>query len=222
MEPAAAMAARTGRMRYDLAIFDIDGTLADTFPFFIAVQAEVARRHGYAAIREDELELMRRLGPRGVMRHVGMPMWKLPFVLRSFKRLMRTHAVPIARFAGVDDALDALHGHGLRLAVVTSNSRENADRLLGDAHCARMRHFECGASMFGKHRHLRRVLRATGVPASRAIYIGDQVPDAEAARAAGMDFGAVSWGYAARESLLALQPALVFDTPRDLRRLVGG
>ena len=206
-------------MRYELAIFDLDGTLADTFPFFIATQVEVARRHGHAAIAPHEVELMRTLGPREVMRRIGMPRWKLPFVLRSFMRLMREHRDPIPLFDGIGDALEALEARGIRLAVVTSNSRANVDRLLGDPHCRRMRHVECGASMFGKKRRLLRVLRAAGLPASRAIYIGDQIPDAEAARAAGMDFGAVAWGYGARESLAAQCPALIFDTPADLLRI---
>lgn len=208
-------------MRYDLAIFDLDGTLADTFPFFLATQNEVARRHGYAAIGAHEVEQMRRLGPREVMRHVGMPGWKLPFVLRSFMRLMREHRGPIPLFEGIGEALEHLESRGVVLAVVTSNSRDNVDRLLGEAHCRRMRHVECGASMFGKRRRLQRVLRASGVPASRAIYVGDQLPDAEAAQAAGMDFGAVAWGYGTRDSLETRGPAWVFDTPRDLLRLAG-
>lgn len=208
-------------MRYDLAIFDLDGTLADSFPFFISAQNEVARRHGFAPIRPHEVEALRHLGPREVMRHVGMARWKLPFVVRTFMRLMREQQAPIPMFDGAGDALAHLESHGLALAVVTSNSRHNVDRVLGAAHCARVRRFECGASMFGKRRRLLRVLRATGVPASRAIYIGDQVPDAEAARAAGMDFGAVAWGYATRESLLAQRPAIVFETPHELRRLAG-
>jgi phosphoglycolate phosphatase len=206
-------------MRYDLAIFDLDGTLADTFPFFIEMQNEVARLHGFAAIAPHEVDMLRRVGPREVMRHVGMPRWKLPFVVRSFMRLMHERSEPLPLFDGIGDALAHLESRGMALAVVTSNSRANVDRLLGDGHCRRMRHFECGASMFGKRRRLLRVLRAARVPASRAIYIGDQIPDAEAAREAGMDFGAVTWGYAARESLVALGPARVFETPRDLALL---
>ncbi|GAB2513156.1 HAD hydrolase-like protein [Lysobacter humi (ex Lee et al. 2017)] len=206
-------------MQYDLAIFDLDGTLADSFPFFIEAQADVARRHGFAAIAPHEVETMRALGPRGVMRHVGMPRWKLPFVIRTYMRLMRERTSPIPLFDGIGDALAHLQARGMALAVVTSNSRENVDRLLGTDHCSRMRHFECGASMFGKCRRLRRVLRLAGVPASRAIYIGDQLPDGEAAHAAGMDFGAVGWGYATLESLRACGPARVFHHPRELASL---
>ncbi len=208
--------------RYDLAIFDLDGTLADSFPFFMAVQNRVARRHGYAEIRPHEVERMRELGPREVMRHLGMPRWKLPFVLRSFMRLMREYPEPVTLFDGVGDALVHLQSCGMSLALVTSNARDNVERVLGELHARRMCHFECGASMFGKQRRLARVLRRTGVAASRAIYVGDQIPDAEAARAAGMDFGAVAWGYATRAALEAQHPALVFDSPADLKRLAGG
>lgn len=206
-------------MRYDLAIFDLDGTLADTFPFFMRTHDLVARRHGFATLGPGEVDTLRRLGPRELMRHVGLPMWRLPFVIRSFKRLMHEQREPIPLFDGVGDVLAGLEARGMALAVVTTNSRDNVDRLLGAAHCARLRHVECGASMFGKRRRLLRVLRAAKVPASRAIYVGDQIPDAEAARAAGMDFGAVAWGYATREALVAQRPAMVFDAPTELLAL---
>lgn len=219
---APATPAQPGGRRYDLAIFDLDGTLADSFPFFMAVQNQVARRHGYAGIQPHEVERMRQLGPREVMRHLGMPRWKLPFVMRTFMRLMREHHEPVGMFDGVGDALVHLESRGIALAVVTSNARDNVDRVLGGVHARRMCHVECGASMFGKQRRLARVLRRSGVPASRTIYIGDQIPDAEAARAAGMDFGAVAWGYATRAALVAQRPAQVFDSPADLHRLADG
>lgn len=210
------------RMRYDLAIFDLDGTLADTFPFFMRTHDLVARRHGFATLGPGEVDTLRRFGPRELMRRIGLPMWRLPFVIGSFKRLMREQHEPIPLFDGVGDALARLEASGMRLAVVTTNSRENVDRLLGPGHCARLRHVECGASIFGKRRRLLRVLRASKVAPSRAIYIGDQIPDAEAARAAGIDFGAVSWGYATREALTAHPHAMVFDAPPDLLRLIAG
>lgn len=93
--------------------------------------------------------------------------------------------------------------------------------MIGDAHRARFRHYECGVSMLGKRRRLQRVMKTLPVPASRAIHVGDQVPDGEAARAAGMAFGAVAWGYATPASLMRCGPAEVFDTPADLCRIAG-
>jgi phosphoglycolate phosphatase len=54
------------------------------------------------------------------------------------------------------------------------------------------------------------VLRASGVPAGAAVLVGDEVRDAEAARGAGVAFGAVAWGYGAEAALRAQAPAFVF------------
>ena len=57
------------------------------------------------------------------------------------------------------------------------------------------------------------------VPASTprsAIAIGDEVRDIEAARAAGIACGAVTWGYAAPEALRAMQPDMVFERVEEI------
>ncbi|HET9483123.1 MAG TPA: HAD hydrolase-like protein [Xanthomonadales bacterium] len=206
-------------MRYQLAIFDVDGTLADSFAFFVAVQNRLALRHGFRRIDPEEVESLRGRSAREMMRHVGLPRWKLPWVARSFVALVRAEGQGIALFEGVDEALRALHQRGVALAVVTSNARDNARRVLGEANWERLVRAECGASMFGKRRRIARVLKAAGVPAQRAIYVGDQVTDAEAARAAGVAFGAVSWGYAARDALLSTRPDVLFERVAELAAL---
>jgi phosphoglycolate phosphatase len=63
------------------------------------------------------------------------------------------------------------------------------------------------------------VLKSCGVAAADALYIGDQALDAEAARKAGVAFGAVHWGYAAIDALRAQACATEFVTPAELRRI---
>ena len=48
--------------------------------------------------------------------------------------------------------------------------------------------------MFGKAAKLRQVVRQSAVPPQHAIYVGDEIRDAEAAGKAGIAFGAVLWG----------------------------
>ncbi|MGN2247657.1 HAD hydrolase-like protein [Frateuria sp. GZRR35] len=204
-------------MTYDLIIFDLDGTLADSFPFFVSVHNHLADRHGFRRIQPAEIEPLRTLSAREVMRHVGLPRWKLPLVARSFVRLMREADVRL--FDGVGDALDSLHRRGAAIALVSSNASDNCRRILGDDHWRRLAHVECGASIFGKRRRIARVLGKTGIPPRRAIYIGDQITDAEAARAAGVAFGAVAWGYGTPQSMQRLQPEHLFHHTDDLAML---
>lgn len=206
-------------MSYDLIIFDLDGTLADSFAFFVSVHNQLADRHGFRRIAPAEIDALRGRSAREVMRHVRLPRWKLPWVARSFVRLMRAADIPL--FAGVGPMLQQLERSGAALALVSSNAADNCRRILGDAHWQRLVHVECGASILGKRRRIARVLRATGIEPARAIYVGDQITDAEAARAAGVAFGAVAWGYATRASLERLQPAHLFDAVEELALLTA-
>ena len=88
-------------MPYQLAIFDFDGTLADSFPFFLSVFNTIADLHGFRRIDVAKAGQLRHYGMRQVMAHVGMPAWKLPAVSRTFMALMKENAGSIYLFDGV-------------------------------------------------------------------------------------------------------------------------
>jgi phosphoglycolate phosphatase len=202
-------------MHYDLVIFDLDGTLADSFPWFLRVVNGVAQKYGFRPIADEEVEPLRHAGSREILRRQQVPRWKLPAIARHMRALKREHITDIPLFPGTPDMLRALHHADLTLALVTSDSEENARAQLGDS-AACFSRFACGASLFGKAAKFKRILRQTGAAPSRAIAIGDEVRDIEAARAAGIACGAVTWGYASREALIATKPDLVFDNLNDL------
>lgn len=122
----------------------------------------------------------------------------------------------ISLFPGVDRLLRELAGRGAQLAIVTSNSIENVRQILGPESAALIHHYECGASMFGKRPKLRAVLRNSGIPAVEALCIGDEIRDLEAARAEGIAFGAVSWGYTHPQALQAHDPEEVFESLEEI------
>ena len=111
--------------------------------------------------------------------------------------------------------------NGVRLALVSSDTEANAREKLG-ASTKLFADFDCAASIFGKPAKFRRVLKRAGVSAAEAIAIGDETRDIEAARAAGIACGAVTWGYAAPNALKALQPDLVFERMEDIASMLIG
>jgi phosphoglycolate phosphatase len=203
-------------VRYTLAIFDFDGTLADSFPFFSSVYDRLADEHGLRRVAPGEVDALRRSGAREIMARVGLPPWKLPRVARSFVALMRENAQAVPLFPGVAEVLHALDARGVLIAIVSSNSRDNVETVLGSGNARCVKCFECGASIFGKRARIRRVLKHCGVPPSAAIYIGDQPTDLEAARKERVAFGAVSWGYGHIDSMTPHAPDAVFANVADM------
>jgi phosphoglycolate phosphatase len=206
-------------MKYRLAIFDFDGTLADSFPFFLRVFNQLAEQHKFRPIDPDVATAFRHYHPRQMMRELGMPAWKLPLVAKSFIALMSQNRGSISLFEEIDDMLVHLANASVTLAIVSSNSAANVREILGPANTKRISHFECGMSIFGKRARIQKVLKKTGIPSSDAIYIGDQVTDREAAREAKVAFGAVSWGYGTIEALREHSPEEEFANVSDIRRI---
>lgn len=217
--PAHAHAHGGVSIAYDLVVFDMDGTLADSFGFFIRTHNLLSAKYHFQPIQAHEIELLRQRSPRDIMAHLGLPRWKLPCVARDFVRLMRRHGQDVCLFAGAERVLRDLHAHGIQLAVVSSNSVENCRRILGEDMCRLMSCIDGGASLFGKRTRLLRVLKKLGIQPRQAIYVGDQLTDADAARAAGVAFGAVCWGYGAPQALAQTWPEVTFETVDALRLL---
>ena len=200
---------------YSLVIFDLDGTLLDSFPWFVRNVNGVADRFGFRKIAEHEIDGLRHRPAREILGHLGIPLWKLPRIARHMQRMMAEDAVSAPLFDGAAEVLRALASAGHRLALVTSNSEANARAKLGDS-ATLFAHFACATSIFGKAAKFRRVLKQARVAASETLAIGDETRDIEAARAAGIGCGAVTWGYAAPQALRALNPDLIFDRMDDI------
>jgi phosphoglycolate phosphatase len=213
-----AWAADGRRIGCRLVIFDFDGTLADSFPWFAAVLNDVARRWRFRQVAPGDTEQLRQVGAREILRHLRVPGWKAPLVAGDLRRRMAADIHHIRPFDGVADLLSGLHGAGLQLGIATSNSAANVRRVLGAGTLRHVAHLETGASIHGKGARLRRMLRRTGVPAARAVYIGDEIRDIEAARAAGVTAAAVAWGYNRPEALRRAAPDLLFERMDEIGR----
>jgi phosphoglycolate phosphatase len=208
-------------MPYSLAIFDLDGTLADSFPWFLRTINDVADRFGFRRVAEEDVQGLRHASTREILSRLEVPLWKLPAIARHARRLKGEAAAEIALFPGVEAMLKTLAGNGVELALVTSDSEANAREKLGDS-AALFSHFDCAASLFGKAAKFRGIIRRAGVEPGKVISIGDEVRDIEAARAVGVACGAVCWGYAAPAALRARAPDHVFERMDEIERVVSG
>jgi phosphoglycolate phosphatase len=189
--------------RYRLAMFDFDGTLADSFGWFATTLREITPRYRLTPLDDAQLQALRGLEARAIMQLLGLPWWKLPLVTRAMRRRMRRDIAGIVPFDGIDTLLASLKSQGMHIAIVTSNSPGNVRAVLGERTLAHVDTVEGDISIFGKGARLAKTLKRFDCPPHEAVYVGDEIRDARAAAALGIDFIGVGWGYTRPEALQA-------------------
>jgi len=209
-------------MRYKFAILDFDGTLADSLPWFLTVVDELAVTHNFQRPVLSELDLWRGCSAAKVLAHHRVALWKLPAIGRHLHAMAARDAGKIPLFPGVDELFSTLKQAGVNIAIVSSNGEANVRRILGPRNEACVSAFECGASVFGKRTKFKKVLRNAGVRAEEALCVGDEVRDVEAAKAEGIPFGAVAWGYTHMHTLQEYAPEETFLAVTDIAACFQG
>jgi phosphoglycolate phosphatase len=123
-------------------------------------------------------------------------------------------------FDGIKELLAQLSTRGTRLAVVTSNSRQNVQQVLGKETAALVEYYECGVGLFGKRDRFQKILKKSGFSREEIICIGDETRDIDAARSANLICAAVAWGYAGLDVLEAHKPNFIFFNVEQLAQAI--
>jgi phosphoglycolate phosphatase len=199
-----------------LAIFDFDGTIADSLREVLAAYNDVATGLGLATVSSAQIQQLRRLGPREAMRALQVPVWKVPRIMTAVRSAMRERMDRLEPFAGVSDTLHALWGRGCKTAIVSSNSEDNIRTFLARHGIDRFESLSCGASLFGKASRLKRMAQRPGFHGASAFYVGDELRDVAAAKQARLRSVAVSWGYGELDALQREGPDHLVHTPDEL------
>ena len=208
----------SGDSRYDLIIFDWDGTLMDS--------ASAIARSIIAACHDLELPAPSEARARHV---IGLGLqealtYAVPALSEAhYPRMVeryRYHYLAADRdltlFPGVQELVAGLAAEGRMLGVATGKSRKGLDRALGRTELAA--HFastRCADECFSKPHPemLEQIMDELGVERKRTLMVGDTTHDLNMARNAGVDGLAVAFGAHPRAALEALEPLAVLDSP---------
>jgi phosphoglycolate phosphatase len=208
-------------MKYKVAIFDFDGTLADSFPFFLGILDELADKYHREHVTPEQLSELRKMTTSELLKFFHFPMWRLPFIGRNVNNQMSQNINQISMFEGMEALIQDLASLGMILVVVSSNSYQNVVRVLGD-NASLFSHFECGSALMGKKKRFKRVLKKLNVDPAEVISIGDEIRDLEASKKMDIAFGAVTWGFADPEAFVSRDPDHIFYSVSDISTVLTG
>jgi len=206
---------------YKMVICDFDGTLADSAPWFMQTLNQLADRHGFRKVSDQEIEMLRGKSNREIIRYLGVRFWQMPAIAREMRKRSAEAANGIRLFDGVPELLNSLKANGLRTAIVSSNGEDTVRRVLGKT-ASLVDHYACGASVFGKASKFRSVGRQLRLKPGEILAVGDEGRDVEAAHQAGFASAAVTWGYATEDALRRCSPTFVVNTVAELAALLLG
>jgi pyrophosphatase PpaX len=210
-------------MRLAGAIFDLDGTIADTFAICFLTFRRALERHGGPAFTDAEIRAQFGPSEDGMFQRVLPARWRDAFsvYLAEYERHLPTCEV----FPGAATALAWLREHGVPIALVTGKSRATALMSLKQFRLdGTFAMVETGSPAgIVKAAAIARVVAAWRVPAGEVIYVGDAVSDMQAAREAGVLPVAAAWapGVAA-DALQAEHPHALFTDAAAFHAWLAG
>lgn len=192
---------------FDLVLFDLDGTLTDSGPGITDCVRKALEQIGRPVPPQDTLR--RFIGPplyNSFTGLCGLSPEDAEKAITAYRVFYRAGGIFDSEvYEGVPQMLRELREAGVKLAVATSKPEKMTLAVLD--HFDLARHFDAvGAADEsdhggGKEKIILPVLGQLGVPASRALMVGDTKFDAAGARKSDTDFLGVLYGFGTEEEM---------------------
>jgi 2-phosphoglycolate phosphatase len=211
-------------------LFDLDGTLVDSAPDLAGAANELRQAEGLRAMDYADLRPMVGTGARGMLDaafgigpgHARYDQLREQFLQRYEARILRETQV----FDAMQPVLQSLERAALPWGIVTNKiARFSVPLVQGLGLMRRSAVLISGDSTPHAKPHPQPLLEAArrlGIEPARCVYLGDDLRDVQAGRAAGMAVLAAAWGYLGRgESVHHWQADAVLNEPRELLNWLG-
>lgn len=198
-------------MKYEVAIFDLDGTLIDTIEDLGTAVNHALRLRSLPLHSMEEYKGMVGHGIRDlVTKALPISLQEdssyIDSALKDFREYYSSHIdVHTKPYEGMVALLEELHSAGVRIAVASNKFQEGTERLIREFF-PRVEFI----AIFGNREGyplkpdpaiVKEVLSLAGAESSKAVMVGDSRTDIRTAVAGGIDIIAVSWGFRPEEEL---------------------
>jgi phosphoglycolate phosphatase len=203
--------------RFDLIVFDWDGTLMDSAAAIVAAIQGAARDLGAAEPDEQRARHVIGLGLHDALRHAvpDLPSSAYPEMVDRYRHHYLSCDQQLTLFSGVREMLAWLAAQPVFVTVATGKSRKGLDRALAHSGLeSRFHGSRCADECFSKPHPamLLELMDEFGVTPERTVMIGDTTHDLQMARNAGVAGVAVSFGAHPLQALEAEAPLMCFHS----------
>lgn len=207
--------------RFDLIVFDWDGTLMDSTAFIVDALQAACLDMGLPVPERSEAAHVIGLGLAEAVAYLAPELDAAggQQLAARYRYHYLAHDDKQTPFAGVEAMLGGLRDAGFALAIATGKARRGLDRALDQ--CGLRRYFDatrCADESFSKPHPgmLLELMDEFGLEASRLLMVGDTTHDIQMAQNASAPAVAVSYGAHPREALLATGPLALVDSVPQL------
>ena len=214
-------------MKYQLIIFDMDGTILDTLEDLADSLNVTLEKNGYkkrtlAEVRSFVGNGLRKLMERGVGQAISEE--ELDRLCAQHKEYYSLHCMDKTKpYEGITELLKKLRKAGCKTAVV-SNKADYAVQKLVEQYFNGLFDIAVGEKPSVRRKpapdSVNEVLRQLQIPKENAVYIGDSDVDVETARNVNMDCIAVDWGFRDRDYLHSIGAETIVSSMAELEASV--
>ncbi|MCP2266746.1 HAD family hydrolase [Promicromonospora thailandica] len=171
-------------------LFDMDGTLVDTEPYWMRAEREIVAAHGAAWTHEDALGAVGQalLTTGTMLRDAGVPLEPAEIVSWLVARVNEQLRERVPWRAGVPELLEDLRAAGVPCAVVTMSYRSQAEVVADGAPAGTFAHLVTGDEVTRGKPHPEPYLTAArllGVRPQDCVAVEDSGPGITSALASG-------------------------------------
>ena len=207
--------------RFDLVVFDWDGTLFDSTALIVRCIQNACRDVGSPVPSDAEAAYVIGLGLIDALRHVapGLPQSRYPELGARYRHHYFASQHELSLFPGTIEMLHALKARHHRLAVATGKGRRGLDDALAHSQLQGLFDGTRTADETASKpdpRMLLELMREFGAEPERTLMIGDTTHDLQLARNAGTPSLAVSFGAHEHEAFADFAPLHVAHSTREL------
>ncbi|MFP4091803.1 MAG: HAD-IA family hydrolase [Cyclobacteriaceae bacterium] len=200
-------------------IFDFDGTIADSLHRLLEISNSFAEEYGYLQVSKEDIPRFREKTAMEAFRELKVPLLKVPLIVRRVRKAFRQEAHLACPYSDMQAVLPGL-SRRYRLGILTSNSALNVRSFLRQHQLEYFDFIYTSGRLLGKSRVLHRIMKEKNLLANEIMFVGDEIRDVEAARKAGIEVIAVSWGANTKKALLSAGPTYLIQNAAELNQLL--